>query len=434
MADKYFRGGATAVAGVQTITVTAVSGTPSDTTYTVGLVNSASVGVYSVAVVGDTDVNTTATNIATAWNAETHPYMAAVTAAANTDTITFTADTAGVPFSVGASAAGGTGTISATTTVTASAGPNDFSTAANWDASTLPQANDVVHIKGIATNICWGLDALDGTALDGFIVHDTYTGKIGLDWATFATSADGATSSSTAVTEYRDTYLQIDVTQTDGAIEIGKVVGPSLSTGSSRVMIDATATTADIIVHSTAATSADSGRPAVRLKAASASTDVYVLSATGGVGVAADAPDETATIGVLNVSGANSRVLVGPGTQLATVKQSEGSTRISGLASAGDTITTVTVGGGTFRTEGQMDIGTMHQYGGTTYLNHVSRDTVEVTTLNLRHGTCDATGTINARTWTTVNLDPDNAKLIWDDATLTITNKNFTQNDALGKV
>jgi hypothetical protein len=120
----YWKGKAPAVAQVSTVQVT---GYDASTSYRL------TVGGIVIAVNGTTDANGTAAALAAAWNASTHPYCTGVTASSNTSTVTLTADTAGVPFVVTSSVSGGTGTIGSVTLGTASAGPNDFTTAANWE-------------------------------------------------------------------------------------------------------------------------------------------------------------------------------------------------------------------------------------------------------------------------------------------------------------
>lgn len=424
----YFQGGAETVAQVGSFQITAVSGTPSDTTYTI------TIGGQTISVVGDTDVNTTATNLRAALVAATHPYFHSdnITWTGATDTIIGTATVLGVPFIAASSVVGGTGTIGAYSATTASAGPNDLSTVTNYSTGSLPLADEVLHFKDLAVNVCWGLDAFDEVALDGLIIWDTFTGKIGNNWAVFATSADGATVDST-VTEYRDTRLQVDVTQADGAIEIGKIVGPGLGSGSSRIMLDSTATQSDIVVYSTASTSAEAGRPVVRITCDHASTDIFIKASPGGVGLGLEPPGSGATVGLLSLSGASSRLVVGPNCGVTTYEQFDGSGRFGGLGGGAEALTTATIAGGTFFTEGLMKITTFNNNGGTATLDHSPRTGVAITTANLNHGTTIATATNQARTWTTTNLDPDNATLEYDPSKLTLTNTNFAKSSIILK-
>jgi hypothetical protein len=148
MGKNNWIGGASAVAQVTTVQVTA---------YDAASTYKLTVGAQVISTIAAGGVNATATALAAAWNASTHPYFAAVTAVASTDTVTLTADTAGVPFVVTSSKTGGTGTIGAASTSTASAGPNDYSTAANWSLGAVPVNSDEVYIRGNVVVILWGL-------------------------------------------------------------------------------------------------------------------------------------------------------------------------------------------------------------------------------------------------------------------------------------
>ena len=93
MGDNYWVGGAVAVAQVVTVALTAYDGA---TTYKL------TVGGVVVSAVGTGGTTTTAAAaLAAAWNASTHSYFTGITANNNSSaTVTLTADTAGVPFTV----------------------------------------------------------------------------------------------------------------------------------------------------------------------------------------------------------------------------------------------------------------------------------------------------------------------------------------------
>jgi hypothetical protein len=181
MATLYWRGDATAVAGVETGSVDTVSGTPSDSTYTV------TIGGVAIDEVGDTDVATTATNLRATLNASTHPYFAAITWSGSAGDIIGTADTAGVPFIAALTVAGGTGTVTDFVETTASAGPSDWSTGENWvnaatgATGTIPASADDVVIENSTNSIVYGLDQ-NAVALDSLEIRLSFTGKIGGGW------------------------------------------------------------------------------------------------------------------------------------------------------------------------------------------------------------------------------------------------------------
>lgn len=97
------------------------------TAYDTATTYKVTIGGVVVSVVGQGGTTaTTATALRTALNASTHPYFAAITWSGSGSDITGTADTAGVPFIATSSVTAGTGTFSAFSTTTASAGPNDL--------------------------------------------------------------------------------------------------------------------------------------------------------------------------------------------------------------------------------------------------------------------------------------------------------------------
>jgi len=178
--------------------------------------------------IGTTDANGTATALAAAWNASTHPYFTGVTASAATDTVTLTADVAGVEFIAVSSVTGASGTIGAVTSSTANAGPCDWSTPENWSDGSIPGTSDTVIFADNAVNVCYGLDQ-SALAINNLFIQQTYTGKIGLARNALVTTADGETTVSTKP-ESRPSYLSIDA----DVVEIGKHVGTGSAIGSQR--------------------------------------------------------------------------------------------------------------------------------------------------------------------------------------------------------
>ena len=414
MPTVFWKGTATAVQQVATATFG---------TYDTSTTRTITIGGVAVSAADSGGTLTAAlTALASALNASTHVYFAAITWTSSATQIIGTADTAGVPFTFTGSVSGGTGTVSnAYTVTTASAGPNDWSTAANWSGAAVPVDNDDVVIKDSSVNICWGFAQSD-VELTSLRIEKTYTGKIGLNRTVFAQSSDGATTTSTAATEYRDTYLTIDAT----TVKIGEHFGAGSPAGSSRIMLDLGTTASTVEVVGTATASAETGRPAVRLKATSASTNVFIRSAPGGVGIATDAPGETSTVGTISISDPSTASVVhaGLGTTVTTWTQLGGTNVLQ--AAAG--VTTVTVNGGELTSEGTHAITTVNMNNGTL----TSNSTGTITTFNLNGGTADFQESNRARTVTTMNLNSTAGKggtLKADGSVLTIT----TLADASGK-
>ena len=390
MATLYWLGTAAAVSQSGTFTVTAYDAA---TTYAV------IIGGVTVSVVGSGGTTTTvATALTTALNASTHPYFAAITWSSNAAVITGTTDTAGVPFTATSSETGGTGTIGDYAAVTASSGPNDWSTAANWSTGAVPVNADTVYIKDSEQSICWGL-AQSAVALTAFYIHKSFTGRIGLHWEVFATNSEGSAHSA-AVIEYRADYLAISTT----TLLIGEHFNTAdLLLGSGRIKINlgTTACTAEIL--GTAENPYDGGNSAVRLRANSATTDIFVRYAPGGVSVAADIAGETTTARKVSISDTSLRTKVqtGAGLTLTTWEQDGG----VNLLRAAATITTVTIRGGVLTSEGAWTATTATISSGLFVQNNVnSGSAATIGTLNINGGIVDATGNNRARTITNLNL------------------------------
>jgi hypothetical protein len=386
MATRQWQPKAKAVAQVTTVTV---GGTLSSETFTIS--------VNGVVIATHTDSTTviaaTIAGLVATWNASTHAYATGITAAAASPNLTLTGDTAEVPFTIALNTPGGSATFTQTAT-TAPTGPNTWDNADNWSGDTVPATNDTVVIRDTAGNIAWGLGQ-SAVTLTKLVIDKSYTGKIGLNSQAFATTADGATTT-TAAPEYRSAYLAISAT----TVAIGENQSQSSPAGSQRIMLDLGSNQATVTIYGTASTSSETGRPAIRLKNVHVSSALYVRSAAGGVGVAIDQPGEVSTLALISISdeSTSSRVYTSSGVTLTTWTQ-YGGNNVVDLAA---TLTTHTVRGGTCRTEGDYTITTADYSGGTVYSNHIKSAGNAITTLNIS-GTIDALGSTVARTWATVN-------------------------------
>ncbi len=387
MSVKHWLGTADAVAQVAQGEITANDGA---TTYTV------TIGNEAVSVVGQANANATAAALVVALQASTHPYFTAITWDNSSGAlIDATANVAGVPFVAALTVTGGAGTVDDLVDSAASAGPNDWSTAANWSDGIVPVDTDDVIIQDNAINIVWGLDQ-NTIDLDSLNIKQTYTGRIGLDYRAFATSIDGDTTDTTK-TEYRDRYLRIGA----AALDIGENTGPSLAGGSTRILIDLGADESSATIHNTASSAQDLNKSAVRLKTNNASTSLFVRNAPGGVAVADSEPDEISTLALISISdeSTSSKVSAGSGTTITTWLQQGG----DNLLNAAATVTTVTVNGGILLTEGDYTITTLNINGGTVFCNNIKTAGNAVTTINQTGGTLDGSDNNEARTWATVS-------------------------------
>lgn len=409
MATRVWQGQADAVAQISQAGVT---GYDAATTYRVlvgGEIIADSIAAGTAAA--------TAAALVTAWNLATGPYSTPMTASVTGDVFRLTADAAGVEFAFTVAATGGTGAWSAVTTPTANAGPNDWTTAANWSGDTVPISADDVVFRDSAIDVRWGL-AQSAVDLASLVIEQTYTGKIGLDRTATVTGADGSVNA--AKPEYRDDYLDIGWDE----CRIGEILGPGSPAGSGRLKLDndkAGVSTTE--VFTTASASADGELPAVRLLAANAGADVRVRSASGGVGIAVDDPAETSTVGDVEVSDETpaTSVFVGGGVTISNWTQ-QGGINVLRAAAA---VTAVNVLGGELSIEGDgYAVTTLNVEGGTAYPNSTPTGGNAMTTVNIDGGTVDGSRSRTARTWQTVNLLGPGATLTADSDVVTVTTLN----------
>lgn len=402
MATRYWLGGASAVAQVANATFA---------TYDVTTTRTITIGGVGIGAVDSGGTLTAAlTALAVLLNASTHPYFAAITWSSNATQIIGTADVAGVPFVFLASVSGGTGTVSNTYTVaTASAGPNDWSTAGNWSGQTLPVDGDTIIFKDSSVSVAWGLDqsSIQPALLR---IDQTYTGRIGLRRDQFARAVDG-TNLETSVVEYRSQYLHI----LPVLCELGQNFSAQTANGSGRLKLNFGTDPCTCTIFNTAASPTDSGQTAVQILSDDAATAIFVRSAPGGVGIAIG-PGETSTLATVSISDttSGSKVFCGPGTTLTTWSQKGGTNLISPAA----TVTTVTVEGGTLTIEGTAAITTMNVYGGTVYSN--STGTITTAECNGSSAVIDFLQSNQARTVTNMRVYSGTVKA--DGSVMTFTN------------
>lgn len=404
MAIFYWKGGASVATQAATLQVTAADAA---TTYTV------TAGDASAAVTGNASgANETATAIAAAWEALTHPHAAAVSANATADTITFAAVVPGVPFVITADVDAGNGTLGSVTETVANAGPASAQAVANYVdgngvvATALPTGSDTVVIRDYSGNITYDLDALtgNGTTIE---VEQSFTGRLGLATTEFARDANGGNATS-AAREYRLDYLKGPF----ASVTIGKHTGTGSPTGSPRCKVHTTYTSDGTVnVVNTASSASESFRTPVRILSDSANIDVFVESAPGGVGIATDRADETATVGDIKVAGSNATVVIGAGTTFTNYEQSNGAGSILGAAG---NVTEIATTGGSLDISGDFLVTDIDINGGTVTDRHVKTGGNLATTVTVRAGSYDLTasdapraiGTLT-RTGGSVSLNPN---------------------------
>lgn len=385
MATRRFLGQADKVAQVSTGSIDSVDATPSNNTFTV------TIGGVSVSVAGDTDVNTTATNLRAALNASTHPYFAAATWSGTGGNIVGTADVAGVPFVPALTKSGaGTGTVTDFAATTASAGPNDWSTAANWSGAAVPVNGDTVIIENTSTPILWGLDQ-SAVTLAELRILQSYTGMIGLNPLHFLTNVSGINETVTTLkAEYRETYLKVGAT----LLNIGQFVGGgSAPAGASRLKINVGSVQTAATVHNTATASADSGMQPCRIIGTHASNTLTVYA--GIVGVATADGSEVATIATIAQRGGT--LTLAAGVTWSTVYKSGGHLVVRSASTTG----AIYNNGGTLDVDvASGTIGTIQTVG-----NAVLNGGFVLPALDVAGGVtyCNTTGTVGATSFVIEN-------------------------------
>jgi len=412
MATSNWIGGTTAVAQVDTLTPGGTIEIGDLFVVTMEAERRATTYALSVAATGTT-VNQTCIDIVTAWNASTHKLCTPITAgyvgtAGSYTAVTLTADVAGVPFysSVSTTEAGGGAADDQTfarATTTDNAGPNDWYTAANWEAGTLPQPDDNLVIDNGAQSILYGLDQSSvgyGVVTIGqSFISPGQVGSIDLPL-----------------------LLQCDI------LIVGSHAGSLEPVGSPLIRIELSGTPSVFIYNS--AFAGLGYRSPIELTGAAGNVHVYkgkvafapmageTWTCTAAYFGYVSVQDEdceikggqAAAFPVLNVSGG-----------VVSVQNSPEVVNIDGgeltLSGAND-IDTIVVNGGTLNLDNANLIGTYTINGGTAYLNKHG----VMTLANLYGGYTNWLKLRTARTVTSTNYSAG-ARFAFDPATLTQTNK-----------
>lgn len=364
MSQRTWQGGATAVAQVWAGTVT---DTTSTHTYILTLTDeNGGTGNVTYTVQGGDTTSTIATNVAALVNGSTDPRFQAILASTSTGTVILTARTPGVPFYVAAS---GTGTWSNTGNTTASSGPYDWNTRANWVENVLPVNADNVTLDG-SYAICYGL--VTGLALGSFSALGSYSGAVGK----------------------QGQYLQFTCTSFYWA-----------GTGKAFVNIGSSAIAPRIIQ------SASANYPASGIYLLG--TAMTTLSLEGGsLDFAGTGQASTATTIQMVNNTAAPRIKVGSGATVTNLDMD------TGTAEIGCALSTLTADGGTLTTIGSGTVGTMTNNG----CDIVSNSGGTITTLNANGGTTDFSQSQVSRTVTTMNIQKG-ATVVYDPAVVTVTSK-----------
>jgi hypothetical protein len=380
MATRQWAGRAKPRAQITTVQVTAYDAA---TTYTF------TIGGKSVSVIAGGSVNATATALAAAWNAATETEFAAITASAATDTVTLTADSLGVPFTVTKSVSGGTGTLGAVTTGTAAVSPNHWGTAVNWVEGSVPvNGDDVIINQG--PSILYDLD-------QNAVTVATLT--IGLGFPGTAEIGLAQNTSPAAPASGYPQYL-------DQRLKIGATI-VTIETSSRRVRLDLTPAPTTVTIRDTGQPQVSTER-ALDLKVDNAGGSSAVYAFKGHIGINY-LPGDTGTLADLNVSYRQSIVadvamVGGTGLTLTRLDQAGGDVLLQNgfvtvlktdgiLTVTAGAMTTLTNRGGTFYHDGTGTITTLANKG--TFLRRGFRAaTITSTTLYAGSRTSDPNGVL----------------------------------------
>lgn len=254
---------------------------------------------------------------------------------AGSDTMTFTHDTPGVPFTFTYTASGFTATP---TTTTAATGPYHADNVDNYDIAALPSANDTLYIPE-GQSLRYGLTAL--TALNlAFRIHTSE--QIGL--AKYRTTEDNAGS----YPEYRQRALQI---------RNGASLETIINGQSSLIVLEGMA---QVTLRVVSTGVSQNNEPVVQYDGASASDVLHITQ--GSLGICYE-PGSTGTVASLNVGYSeqeenDSTVWGGYGLTLTTLNQGAGDVTLHTAP------TTVNKYGGTLTLNGGTPV-TINHYKGT---------------------------------------------------------------------
>lgn len=405
MSIKYWVGGAAAAGQIVSFSVTAFDAA---TSYRV------QIGHIVVSVLGNTDTATTADDLRTAIGAEPHAYfLAGVLVGGTGSDVTLTALQSGVPVPISIAAVGGTGTLSALSTDQAATGPNHFDNAENWSDGAVPGNGDTAVYAESSIDCLYGIEQ-SGVTLALLEVRQSYTGRIGL------APSEWRVSSSTTVADVPELNPLALSIGWDAAV-IGGELGITESAGSGRLhLTNAKAGASSTRVQRTARVPETGLAQALALSFANAGADVFIESALGGVGIANLRPGDTATLGDLNVLPSDdAAVFVAEGVTLGSLVQQGGQVVLKAAA----TVPLVAVRAGQLWLDGGGYAVTQLDQDGGEVIDRHTHSSAEIVTLNLNAGRFRASGTREARTYTTINLAAD-AVLERDDA-LTIGTLNL---------
>lgn len=350
MAKNIWRGDATAIAQVNTWTFAGTWLTTETITVTI---NDETV----VMVTGSATIATFLAAIQLALAASTIPeFQEVLWTNPSGTTILGTAATAGIPFTATFSTNSASGTIDGGTSTTGaatvpSAGPADWSTAANWTTGSEPANGDDVYFTNSANPVMYGLNqsAVTLNSLNVDMSYSPSTGGAGIGLP--RTNGTGTS----AYLEYRPTELAISW----GTCTIGTGTG----SGCGRIKLNSGTVQGVLNVLNTGQP-IETGLRTVQWRGTNASN---VVNASKGSVAAATFPTDTATIVTLNLAWQSQQAgdvdfFSGPGCTLTTINKTGGAAEFNssfttlnqGPGAVGDTVLTAGTPGTVICTGGRV--------------------------------------------------------------------------------
>lgn len=260
----------------------------------------------------------------------------------------------------------------------------DWSSGANWSATTAPATGEDIIIENSSANFTSGL-AQSAVTLASLTIKQTFTGTIGI----------------------LGTPLAIGV---DGICRIGDHDGPGSPAGSGRININfGTVDATEVIIVNSAAQGTDTNLPPIRLIMTHANDKVYVRK--GKVGIAVSHGAETSTLALVDTSFVSNQlsdaeVFVGAGVTLAAINKTGGN-----VLARCPTTGAIVNRAGTLTLEGAgAHSGTIVVHGG----NVISNTSGLIDDVTLKGGGFDESKSNVARTISLITIDPEGVEpIIW---------------------
>lgn len=180
---------------------------------------------------------------------QTIPEFKEITASVSSATVTFTANTAGKPFTLTVTVdTAGTGDVTGETVVQAATGMNHWDNADNWDSGSVPANDDIVVFRDSDVSVKYGLPAASREVT--FNVYQSFTGQIGLPRIN-----NDANSAAGRYLEYRPRMVHLDDAGT--GTNILHVFGLGEGNGSPLINLRHDTLQCSVLVYNT-------GRPSVQ--------------------------------------------------------------------------------------------------------------------------------------------------------------------------